>query len=85
MMRGGVDLTDYLVRILIFLICAQTVIQLRPKKEYEKYFSYLVSLMVLLQLLLFLGNTFAITVDPKYYIEQVAEDIFEIECVFGEN
>ena len=40
----------------IFMICAQAVIHFRPKGTYEKYLKLLVSVMVLTQLFLPIGN-----------------------------
>lgn len=40
----------------IFLICAQVLIQLKPKGAYEKYIRLLVSIMLLVQLLEPIGN-----------------------------
>lgn len=43
-------------RIGIFMICAQTIVHFRPKETYEKYLKLLVSVMVLIQLFLPVGN-----------------------------
>lgn len=43
-------------RIGIFMICAQTIVHFRPKETYEKYLKLLVSVMVLIQLFLLVGN-----------------------------
>lgn len=40
----------------IFMICAQAMIHFRPKEAYEKYLKLLVSVMVLIQIFLPIGN-----------------------------
>lgn len=40
----------------IFMICAQALVHFRPQGSYEKYLKLLVSVMVLIQLFLPLGN-----------------------------
>lgn len=44
-----------LIQTAVFMICARTMVQLRPKGDYEKYLKLLVSLMILSQI------TFALT------------------------
>lgn len=43
-------------RIGIFMICAQAIIQFRPREVYEKYLKLLVGVMILIQLFLPLGS-----------------------------
>lgn len=43
-------------RIGIFMICAQAIIQFRPRETYEKYLKLLVSVMILIQLFLPVGS-----------------------------
>ena len=43
----------------IFMICAQAVVHFRPHESYEKYLKLLVSVMVLIQLFLPIGNLVA--------------------------
>lgn len=42
----------------IFMICAQAIVHFRPREAYEKYLKLLVSIMILLQLFLPIGNFF---------------------------
>ena len=43
----------------IFMICAQALVHFRPQESYEKYLKLLVSVMVLIQLFLPVGNALA--------------------------
>lgn len=40
----------------IFMICAQAIAHFRPNESYEKYFKLLVSIMILIQIFIPLGN-----------------------------
>lgn len=40
----------------IFMICAQAIVHFRPHESYEKYFKLLVSIMILIQIFIPLGN-----------------------------
>lgn len=40
----------------IFMICAQAIVHFRPNESYEKYFKLLVSIMILIQIFIPLGN-----------------------------
>ncbi len=43
-------------RVGIFMICAQAIVHFRPREAYEKYLKLLVSVMILIQLFLPVGN-----------------------------
>ena len=45
-------------RVGIFMICAQAIVHFRPQESYEKYLKLLVSIMVLIQLFLPVGEFF---------------------------
>ena len=47
----GRELFVLIRRIGIFIVCAQTISHFRPKASYDKYFKFLISIMVLVQLL----------------------------------
>ena len=47
----GKELFVLIRRVGIFIVCAQTISHFRPKASYEKYFKFLISIMVLAQLL----------------------------------
>lgn len=40
---------DFIVRLSVFIICAQLIADLSPKKEYRKYIKILVNIMILAQ------------------------------------
>ena len=50
------SLFQAICRMGIFMICAQAVIHFRPKEVYEKYLKLMVSVMVLIQVFLPIGN-----------------------------
>nr|WP_289767263.1 stage III sporulation protein AF [uncultured Acetatifactor sp.] len=50
------SLFQAICRMGIFMICAQAVIHFRPKEVYEKYLKLMVSVMVLIQVFLPVGN-----------------------------
>lgn len=52
----GNTLFQAICRMGIFMICAQAVVHFRPKEAYEKYLKLLVSVMVLIQVFLPIGN-----------------------------
>ena len=43
----------------IFMICAQAIVHFRPKASYEKYLKMLVSIMILIQLFMSVGEIFS--------------------------
>lgn len=53
-MKNGIF--QAICRMGIFMICAQAILHFRPNESYEKYLKLLVSIMVLIQLFLPVGN-----------------------------
>lgn len=52
----GNTLFQAICRTGIFMICAQAIAHFRPNESYEKYFKLLVSIMILIQIFIPLGN-----------------------------
>lgn len=52
------QLFKMICRMGIFVICAQTIIHFRPDRSYEKYLKLLVSIMILIQIFLPVGEFF---------------------------
>lgn len=53
------DFVKVICQMGIFMICAQAIIHFRPKAAYEKYLKMLVSVMMVMQMFLFVGEVFS--------------------------
>lgn len=50
------EFSESMVKLTVFVICAQTIIHFRPKETYEKYLRLLMNLLILLLLILPVKN-----------------------------
>lgn len=77
----------------IFMICAQVILHFKPSAKYEKYLKLLISVMVLVQILLPIINTFSGKSSLDFYVrvEEIQAEIdrsmeqLEIENAINEE
>lgn len=68
----GSQLVQMICQLVIFMICAKSIVNFRPNASYEKYLKMLVSAMLLVQIILLFGGMFATGIPLGNRTEQLA-------------